>query len=491
MQTHWFRSALVFSIGAAVALGPELVAAQETVSVSDVPSLEAAFASARPGQTIVLSAGTYRLNGALRTGTDGAPDAPITVTAAQLGDAVILVDNVEGIVIEHADWVVQRVHVDGVCPGEDCDAGVHIKFQAHRFVLRDSRVSNFTQHIKGSRTPDDEAEDVQLLGNELYNDALRPNGSSPIDIVGGLRWRIAHNYIHDYGGDPNGDYGIFVKGGGADAIIERNLVVCAWDQPAGGATVGISFGGGGTGDQFCPDQDCSCEHHRGVARNNIVAHCTDAGLHTKRACGSAFVHNTVYDTGLGLQIQIDGAGDPVRIDNNVFSHRIVGGENRSEGFNLVDQPADDFRDWYADPDGLDFANGPSAGQLVQCDRLDTAPADYCAAERAGRSPCGAVEIGACATWSWGGRPDDEPGPEPNADVGPDVADPGPDTPDTGPEPEIDSGQPDSGDARGSIDAGDASDAPLAGRAPPGGGGSNSSCAIGRLWSPWALLRRRR
>ena len=122
-----------------------------------------------------------------------------------------------------------------------------------------------------------------------------------------------------------------------------------------GASVGISFGGGGTGAQFVPNDDNSCEDFNSIARNNIVAQTTDAGLHTKRACGSKFYHNTVFDVGAGLQIQINGAGDPVDIQRNILQGRITGQNNRTEQDNLIQASLADFTGAYADPANLDFS----------------------------------------------------------------------------------------------------------------------------------------
>ena len=445
-----------------VSTTPGLASAADLM-VSNASQIRSAFGSASSGDRIIIAPGEYSFSASIWTGNAG----PVTVTTTEVGAAKLNFDSVEGLVFNHPDWTLEKVWVNGVCAGENCEAGVGVKAGATRFRLQSARVSNWTQHVKAARDPNNEVEDAQILSSEFYNDALRPNGATPLDLVGGKRWRIIGNYVHDYGGDPNGDYGIFLKGGTSNGVIERNLVICAQDNAPGGATVGISFGGGGTGYSFCPNQNCDCEDYDSIARNNIVLHCTDAGLHTKRACGSKFYNNTVYDVGAGVQIQINGAGAPVQIRNNVLSAGISGpGNLYTEANNLIRAPATVFRSAYANPDEADFSSGPdtSALQNLGADLAEVTD-DYCGTPR-NAIDLGAVEFpSACRTWPWTG----ELGPTtggPDAGTRADAGgrDAGPSAPDAS--PAIDAGvePPDAGAATDAStrDGGDASSGPDAG-----------------------------
>lgn len=450
-----------FSVSAATfaLVLPSVVHAAD-LHVSSAQEIRSAFGSASAGDRIVIAPGEYSFNSSVWSGNNG----PVTVTTTEIGSAKLNFDSVEGLVFNHPDWTLEKVWVNGVCSGESCEAGVGVKPNALRFKMERARVSNWTQHVKAARDPNNEVEDAQILGSEFWNDALRPNGATPLDLVGGKRWRIIGNYVHDYGGDPNGDYGIFLKGGTSDGLIEGNLVICAQDNPAGGATVGISFGGGGTGYSFCANQNCDCEDYDSVARNNIVLHCTDAGLHTKRACGSKFLNNTVYDVGAGVQIQINGAGAAVEIRNNVMSAGISGpGTLYTESNNLTRAPATTFRSAYADPDQADFRTGSDPSSLKdQGASLNEVPADYCGATRSAHD-LGAIEFPSqCETWPWAGAVV-VPNPTPDAGV-PDTGTPAPDagapprdagvTPDAGADP-VDSGGPvdDAGQTPNTADGG--------------------------------------
>lgn len=366
--------------------------------------LRDAFASAVAGDVILLSAGTYRFEAALWTSNDGTADEPITVTSADATTAKLDFDSLEGMVINNRFWIIEKIWINGACaePG-NCEAGLGVKPDAHNLILRESRLSNWIQHVKGARSPDAEVEDASILNCELWNDRIHWAGGTPLDLVGGKRWRIVGNYIHDYGGDDNGDYGIFLKGGTDDGIVERNLVICEQDRPGGGATVGISIGGGGTGAEFCENRDCSCEDNGSIIRNNIVLHCNDTGLHSRRGCGSKFYNNIVYDTAAGLQIQVDSDGAPLEIRNNVLSGEIYGGTNYVASDNLLNVPPAVFRAAYADPDSADFTDGPDTSGLRDLGApLAEVPADYCGRTRGGHD-FGAIEFpAACRTWPWSG-----------------------------------------------------------------------------------------
>ncbi len=323
---------------------------------------------ATPGTTIHVSAGTYSVTSAIWTGHDGTSALPIVLTVdGAVGTARLDIDAGEGLVINHAWWRVEKLWLNGVCAG-GCDgsAGLHLKSTADEVIVRGLRISNFGQNIKGDRTPTDEILNGQILDSELYNDGADITaGGTAIDLVGGVGWRIARNYVHDFARDAV-HYGIFVKGGARDAVIERNLVVGAKNRPHGsGAEVGISFGGGGTGPQFCAAnnmgaQFCTCETFGGVARNNLVYDVNDSALHTKVACGSVFINNTVYASSPGLQVQIAG-GMPVELRRNVLSGGVSGPATATD--NLLNVSTATFNTLYRMPASFDFAAGTSPAAI--------------------------------------------------------------------------------------------------------------------------------
>lgn len=407
------------------------------VPVSTAEALRAAFERAAPGDTIRIAPGTYTLDDTLWTRAGGEEGRPITVTADRLGDVRLDLRAQEGIVVEHPYWVLERLWIHAACePLDACEAGIGVKPGAHHFMLRGSRTTNWYQHVKGSRTRDAEVEDASIIACELYNDVAR--SAQVIDIVGGKRWRIIGNYVHDFGASQVGDFGIFLKGATSDGLIERNLVLCAKDRPPAGASVGISLGQGGTGSEYCPNNSCACEDTGSVVTNNIVAHCTDTGLHARRSCGGKFLHNTVYDTGAGFQIQADGAGAPVEIQNNVICKRIYGaGTNFVASNNLLEAPEPVFRAVYASPDEDNFGDGPDPTPVKDLGSArGEASTDYCGSTREAAADYGAIEFPAgCATWPWQPVGLEEgpvdPGPDPDP-VSPDPMVPDPEAMKPGP-----------------------------------------------------------
>lgn len=100
-----------------------------------------------------------------------------------------------------------------------------------------------------------------------------------------------------------------MKSGSNRGLVERNLVICSYDLNTGGARIGMSFGGGGTGNQFCApafnmNVPCSVEHTDGVMRNNLIANCSDVGIYLNRAKNSKVLHNTIVATN-GVDFRFD------------------------------------------------------------------------------------------------------------------------------------------------------------------------------------------
>lgn len=379
------------------------------VPVTTAAALGDAVRNANPGDVIEIAPGTYAISGPIRTGKAGTKESPITIrgTGATAEAKLDFRDTDEGLVVNQPNWIIEHVWVNGACDGGGCGngaGGIHVNPGGDRVVIRYSKITNWEQNIKTDRSDGAEPTDGQIIGNEISNTgAGYANGGTGIDIVGGLRWYIAGNYVHDWARGAT-RYGIFVKGGAKDAVIERNLVVGARDLPAGpGAAVGISFGGGGTGSQYCaPDNrgngGCTCETFAGIARNNIVAHTNDAALHTKRACGSVFASNTVHDSGIGLQIQIEGP-TTVLLANSVLDGRISG--KATDDNNALSLGVAGLKKIYADPDALGFGKGsdPSAAAGKAKPRADVTT-DYFGHPRT-TNDLGAIELAAAGTvWPW-------------------------------------------------------------------------------------------
>ena len=157
------------------------------------------------------------------------------------------------------------------------------------------------------------------------------NPVTPIDLVAASGWIVRGNLIADFikdGGDGV-SYGAFAKGAGARTLFERNVIMCEQRLKAlPGQRVGLSFGGGGTGKAYCRDGKCITEQDGGTMRANLVASCSDAGIHMNAGARSAIVDNTLVDTG-GVEVRfpessatLDGnlVDGPIRARNGGVLH---------------------------------------------------------------------------------------------------------------------------------------------------------------------------
>lgn len=439
---------------------PALALAAE-VPVQDAAALRSAIAEAEAGDHIVLAAGDYRVDRKLNCDADGTAEAPIRVSGPEGGGArVIFYDDsgvVEGFHVKGAHWVFEDLRIEGDCDDHSrCEHAWHIVGDADGTILRRNVASRFNAHIKsnGSGDPFVYPDDVLIEDNEFFSPEARQTGNpvTPIDVVGGRRWVVRANYIHDFhkAGGNGVSYAAFLKGNGVDGRFERNLVVCE-ALHTGGTRIGLSFGGGGTGpDSICEEGTCNPEHRRGVMVNNIVARCPrDVCVYVNECEDCEIEHNTFYDCA-GLDVRFEGSRTTVRY--NVSSGRI----RARDGATLVAEHnhtsnTATLRNQLADPDNLDFNPSSNAPFIDPSDARSLA-VDFCLASRDATPDWGAVEHGTspCDT----SRPASGGSSGPGPDAGqPDAGDAG--TEDSGP----DAGPPDTGLAdQGLVDAGPVPDA---------------------------------
>ena len=461
-----------------------LPAAAQVVNVSNGTELENAIANAQPGHEIVLAPGTYDISGNIVTNVAGTAGSPITVRADILGDALIRFDAVEGFHVTEPYWTFENLDIEGVCGSDDaCEHAFHITGNADNTTVRGCRLHEYNAMIKGNGNavgpggsyvwPDD----VLIEYNEFFSAAPRMTGNpvTPIDIVGGRRWIIRGNFIHDFakGGGNNISYAAFLKGNGRDGLFERNLVVCEWLH-TGFIRLGLSFGGGGTSpDSICEDSTCNPEHQNGIMRNNIIANCpADVGIYLNEAMNVGIYNNTLFDT-TGIDVRF--ATSVAVVSGNLMMGDITerDGGSFTGMANVENATLMDFNAWFSDPAGLDFSLVDGAAFVDLGGINADVPDDFCGNDRDdGANDTGAIEYdGApiCDTsMPWVGGPG-----MPGSDAGTDGGTPGSD----GGTPGTDGGP--GGDGGAGSDAGD------------GGGGGGCGCRISGTASTgaggWAVL----
>jgi len=327
--------------------------------------IKRALAGAEPGDVIVLLPGTYRLGGlvANRAGREG---APIAVRAEQPGTVTIEFDAAEGFQVLAPWWRFENLTIRGACrQQESCEHAFHVAGGAHHFAAVNNTILDFNAHFKINGA-DGRFPDAGLIeGNTLGNTAPRttPGPVTPIDLVAANDWIVRRNLIADFvktGGDRI-SYGAFAKGGGARTLFEQNIVLCEQRlRGLPGQRVGLSFGGGGTGKDYCRDRKCITEQDQGTMRANLVASCSDVGIYVNAGAGSRLIDNTLVDTA-GVHVRFPESS--AEIDGNLVDGAILArnGGQLHLGDNLQTSIAQLYlghhplRKLFAAPDSFDFS----------------------------------------------------------------------------------------------------------------------------------------
>ncbi len=361
------------------------------VLVGSPAAAATAIGNAEPGDVIEFLPGTYRFSGtSIEVSRAGSADAPITVRAERLGDAVLEFALLEGFHVRAPYWVFENLVVRGVCATHDqCEHAFHVVGPAHDVVIRNNALRDFNAHIKingdGRQFPDA----GRIDANTLLNTAPRRTDApvTPIDLVAASGWTIEGNLIADFvkaGGDHT-SYGAFAKGAGADNRFVHNVVLCEHRlRGAPGRRVGLSLGGGGSSPQGCRDGRCAVEQSGGEIAGNLIASCSDEGIYLNRAAGALGSHNTVLDTA-GVVVRYSQSS--ARADGNL----IDGALRTRDGATLLAQdnrtsaPALGFvglhpvRRLFRHPDELDLRWSDAPPRRQQSG--DPAPPDLCDAAR--------------------------------------------------------------------------------------------------------------
>ena len=382
-----------------------------TVQVDDVETLLKAVKNAQPGDAITLQPGTYALHGRrISLGGHGIPDAPIYVRAQNFGEVEIELDMLEGFFVDKSYWVFENLKIRGTCADDsDCEHAFHIFGPAIGVTIRNNELTDFNAALKvnGDRREGREIfPDFGLVqNNSLYNTRPRRTSkpSTPLNINSGNGWVVSANFIADFskGKGNRVSYAAFMKGNSEGGVFERNLIVCHWRLPLDGdIRLGLSLGGGGTGDQFCRKGDCQTEHTGGIIRNNIIARCpADVGIYLNRAAQTQ-IHNNLLIANVGIDVRFETSS--ASIHNNIVEGKI---RNRDGGIhhadnNVITSECSLFSRWLNSCSVEDLYSAPLAGdfrlrdgtRIVDKGNIDPqGTIDFCGTARNGRPDIGPIE----------------------------------------------------------------------------------------------------
>lgn len=278
---------------------------------------------AKAGSLITIDPGEYHIiEKYIKLGNAGEVYKPIILRAAKYGTVTLTLGTQQGFYVDKPFWVFENLIIKGECSFDGwCDHAFHLAGDADYTIIRNNYVMNFNAHIKGNglavkgnNTKRVYPDHVKIINNSFVNDWKRNtiNSVTPIDVVGGDYWLVKNNFIADfgkYGRQGHGvTYGAFLKGGGQNGVMEENLVACEWKVPHTSTTdirIGLSLGGGGSGQKFCVDGECKYEHTHGIIRNNIILNClNDVGVYINKGFDSKIYGNHIYGS-LGIDVRFE------------------------------------------------------------------------------------------------------------------------------------------------------------------------------------------
>ncbi|MBU2894677.1 hypothetical protein KO495_15300 [Colwellia sp. D2M02] len=352
----------------------------EDIYVSNASELLTALKKVKPGQTVLLLPGKYKINQAsIQIGNSGTSHFPIKVTAASLGTVKLLIKG-EGFVVNKPYWQFSNLHLIGNCKSHtQCEHAFHVVGKAQHTVIKNNIMQDFNAMIKVNGVSDSYPDYGRVQHNTFFNTSPRKtaNPVTPFDLMHASYWQVSDNFIFDIqksAGDKV-SYAAFFKGGSEQGVFERNLVICAANLSDDYTALGLSLGGGGSLQQHRRNQN-SAEHVGGVIRHNIIMHCSnDVGIYVNRSRNSLIAHNTLYNT-LGIDVRYPES--TANVEHNILSGRIKNRDNATiiQANNLIEN-----RNFLTGKDTLsNYFVAPDIGNFSWKKPLESLPRDKSSAE---------------------------------------------------------------------------------------------------------------
>lgn len=309
----------------------------DQVNVTTAEEFLKALSNAKAGQSIVVAPGVYKFEGRPIVLSSQRSTLPIVITGVRSGNVVFELDKMVGFEIRTQNWHIDAIIFKGICDIDShCEHAFHLKGDADNVTFTNNDFVNFNAAVKSNGGVVDKIgttkfpDFVTVLNNRFYNEWSRNTGLpvTPLDIVGGDFWKIKDNFIADFSKElGNGvAYGAFLKGGGRLGSFEGNIVACSYNVPIYSirdTRVGLSFGGGGTGVDFCQSEQCEFEHQNGNMHNNLIMNClTDVSIYVNNS-DSITIKNNVLLNSLGVDVALES-------DNIVFENNTLHGSIKNK-----------------------------------------------------------------------------------------------------------------------------------------------------------------
>ena len=324
-----------------------------TRTAGNMGELRRLVAEAKPGTTILLEDGEYRLDRMLDITTDR------VVIRGRSGDrdkVIVRGDGMQepnvGVALSISASHVTLAHLT---VGYVRFHGVQVRGErgASNLVLQNIRVVNTGQQlIKGSVGSDGRGPDDGLLACSRieYTDHAPGDYTDGIDVLSGRGWIVRDNTFSRIRGPENrraAGPAVLFWANSQNTIVERNLIVDSFR--------GIAFGLGPVNGTV-RDGERYFDHQGGRIRNNVVWNLNswgDEGIEANAARDLSIDHNTVLVEGqLPWSISIRFPLTSVKVRNNLTNRAIIlrdGGQADQQG-NL----ATAARPWFVDAAAADL-----------------------------------------------------------------------------------------------------------------------------------------
>ncbi|NVK54896.1 MAG: hypothetical protein HWE26_04725 [Alteromonadaceae bacterium] len=284
---------------------------ENIVMVDSIKTLRETLSAVSTPTKILMQPGEYEIERTLILPMIDGTVGPFILAAQTRGDVLLTSGTQEALLVSGANWIIEGFEFQGGCDFDtECEHAIHIMGDADNVIIQDNIFRNFNAHVKsnGLQLTDEDSrqfpDNVKIISNQFYNQWQRdtPNPVTPLDVVGGDEWLVVGNFVADFAkrrGDKTA-YGMYLKGGGSNGHFENNLVACEWELRSlaySDIRVGLSLGGGGTGNQYCDGGDCRVEHQGGVIKNNTIINCpNDVAIYLNKAAETMVANNWLLNT---------------------------------------------------------------------------------------------------------------------------------------------------------------------------------------------------
>ena len=372
----------------------------EVIKVASVRELFDAARKVRPGGTISVAAGRYRLSRRLGIRTDS-----VTLRGAtgKRNDVILDGGGIGELVaftacsdVTVADLTIQNVKWNGF--KIDSETGVQ------RLRIYNCVIHNIWQRgVKGVIVPANNREklrprDCRVEYCLFYNDrakkfsddeADKPNGFGGnyvggIDVMYARGWTISDNvFLRIQGRTREGRGAIFLWHEIEDCVVERNIII--------DCDKGVSLG-----NSYMPkNRGVKLHARRCIVRNNMITRAPEAGVLAAHTADCKILNNTIHEPRSRMRrlVRILGASDGLMVADNILSGPPPRNESRGK-VTIENNLVKDLTAAFADPAGGNLhLKNPLAEVVDQAKKRTEVTDDIDRKKRGGKPDLGADEVG--------------------------------------------------------------------------------------------------